>query len=302
MTIQTTIIPQKVDLSTTTDGKYISYPKISGINKLTFGKEAFNSLGLLDLRATVLENNDSITGATNNFSDIFTTNTGLLNTVNTTDTTSLYDNNNYLYNNKKLVTYEDTTTYLSDSLQDGDIEYLKNFVITGGVVTSIVVSAKSNNGSLRVRIRYNYDDATTSETWSGYITSSYADYSFGTSDINKTVLSVDVGFAAYNIDSGRINDVKLSYYNGVDETKISLNYNKANPKGLYFIPYSSEIGTDEIGDVTISLYTGTTLLGTYNPYQIYEGLTLASTPDKAVINQKDTSLSKISKYVLLIQE
>jgi len=307
MSIQTTIIPQKVDLSKSVDGSNIDY-----INKkLTFGKQAYNSLGLLNLRASVLEANDSITGVTNNFSDIFATNNGLLNTVNISTTTSNYDAGNKLYNNNK--------ANFSNFQFGSYVDVAKNIYFRAkmnGISINQLRFQSANTITTVIEIKVN-----------GVLTKTipsqqYAKYGWYTLDIYQDLNLNDVieinapsGNLFFYTNSIQTNDY-ISYYirapTGATlyisytlpapaNKQIGLNYNKSNPKFLYFMPYSSEIKADEIGDVTLSLYTGTTLLGEFNPYQIYNGLNLATTPDKAVINQADTAISKINRFVLFIE-
>jgi len=321
MSIQTSIIPKTVDLSTETDNSYISYPKIGSVKKLTFGKEAFNSLGLLDLRTSVLEANSSITGATDDFEDIFTDENGLLNTVNTTDTTSNYDTNYKLYKNPSLIETTITALATGTTAHGSSFEFrsAKSQIFSGFSFKSYT----DNTDQIQISVNdvLVYTGPSISYSWHGYYTVNL-NINLSQNDVVKVSLKYNGGLFNtrtgytyppnsnfYNSGISGLADLSgnsLSFKNYDNNTpsnkQITLNYNKGNPKSLYFMPYSSNTGTDEIGDVTLSLYTDTTLLGEFNPYQIYEGLTLPSTPNKAVINQKDTSISKITKYVLLIED
>jgi len=316
MSIQTSIIPKSVDLSTETDKKYIDYTPISGTTKkITFGQEAFNNLGLLNLRTTVLEANSSITGATDDFEDIFTDSDGLLNTVNTTDTTSSYDDSNNLYYNPSMTTGVYNTFNAGSATSYDQVEFKS--IIDNLLITTIKLRVNySASGVINIRKNGNIVKTIPSK--------SYSVNTYATIDVNvllntndvlrldgapifRAVYGMPVNSIITNTSARTFADMNTINYSIIDETtptnkEIVLTYNKANPKGLYFMPYSSDTGTNEVGDVTLSLYTDTTLLGEFNPYQIYEGLTLASTPNKAVINQKDTSISKITKYVLLIED
>jgi len=314
------------DLTSVVDGTTIEYKDINettSTKKLTIGDLIIKKLAEGELRATVLEANASLTGATTSLEDIMSDADGLLNTVTTATTTSVYDVTNKLYKNPT-VTETEVTTLVTGTNQNREFV---GFSSKKEVIFSKLKYVAKNGGTGTIKFYKN------GQTLSlAYYTYPSATYVSGTTyeidlniplAINDTIYiehEVDASFEISTITSYTTNDYisdyssfKLSTKSGnslsfkeIDETEplekvISLTYNKSNPTALYFMPYSSSTGVADVGDVTIKLYKDATLLGTYDAFTLYNGLTLAETPNKAVITQADTSLSKIYQYVLLIE-
>ena len=88
------------------------------------------------------------------------------------------------------------------------------------------------------------------------------------------------------------------------QKEIYLNFTKSfNPSSVYLAVFDSQndMTTDEIGDVTFELTDGTNTTGELTPFEIHT-IALPATPTKIIIHQKDTAVSKIAKYVLLLGE
>jgi len=319
MTIQTTIIPQKIDLSKSVDGSNIDY-----INKkLTFGKEALDSLGLLELTATLLESSSAINASTDKIYDIFTQNTGLLNSVDTSGTTSVFEElGNYYrnYTQPKIYVYgsgakSQSTKISFRAKQDflflsfkwncnlgnftnttAQINIFKNGVIQETIPNTQYYTNTYYINTLTKPISVNNNDyIEITATFNG--NSAYIFNHTASSSVNNYIENYD----GNNLISGNYIYIQLPPTQPTDKV-IKINYNISKPNSFYCSLYSSATESNEIGDVDIEFYdVNDTLLGTYQPFTINETLNFSVTPNYILLRQKATELSKISKYIFLIE-
>ena len=297
MGVTTTIIPQQINLDDQVDKTFIDYKTVGTDKKITLGKKSINSLAHLDLRATILEVNASITGATQNFSDIFSDADGLLNTVSTGDTTAIYDATNDNYNNENI-----TTPTLSEYTTNTTYELVGNLPTSDELVNKVVVRLRNGN-SLNVfcKLTYKYTDTTISDVLGSTTSYDYVDVAYTNPNPTKTVTSIDLYLKVDNGSAGYLSKPTI-YYTDPAEKVIYLTYDKANPKSFYGALYSGSTDSEDIGDVDIELYDATdTLLATFTPFTLYTDLSFATDPTYIILRQNDTEISKISKFVFLIE-
>ena len=303
MGVTTTIIPFQFD-ETAFKNEVVSQVS-NGILKLE---------ATTDLRFAVLETAGAVDVASDNFSDIFSDSDGLLNTVDEVNTTSQYDSTKkeysdlvdvsvsipddrngsesaFGYKSKKEHYLSGFFTHLLDpnvtvKLFINDIEQESQFIadatpLTGGYIYFAKPYKISENDVVRVTGARCYIHDSNDYPLNDYIE-------------KETGLSVLYGRQTTSlIAKWMISELR--------NTEIHLNYNKAKPTALYFIPFSGN-NSDDVGDTEIELFNGVTSLGVYQPFTIYNSLTLADTPDKMVIKQKNTNVSKINKFVLIIED
>lgn len=303
MGVTTTIIPFQFD-ETAFKNEVVSQVS-NGILKLE---------ATTDLRFAVLETAGSVDVASDNFSDIFSDSDGLLNTVDEVNTTSQYNNTNKEYLNLVDVSLsipdEGTGFASAFGYKSKKEHYLSGFF---SYQTNSNVTVKLFINDIEQESQF-ITDATPST--GGYIYFAKP-YKISENDVVKVTgarcyihnsndyplndyIEKETGLSTLY---GRPNLSMISKWviSELGNTKIHLNYNKAKPTALYFVPFSSN-NSDDVGDTEIELFNGATSLGVYQPFTIYNGLTLADTPDKMVITQKDTSKSKINKFVLIIED
>lgn len=330
MGVTTTFIPQEINLDDQVDKTFIDYKTVGTNKKITLGKKSINSLALLDLRATILEVDASITGATENFSDIFSDANGLLNTVSTGDTTAIYDatNENYYngyeytgttqtYSNTQPTENTLTSSFYFESLKEmlfvslkfkaaatrtGTIQISKN-----GVVVETIPSATYTDGveytlTLTNPLYLEIGDGVKLNSVGGSLFSiivaspGYSENPYITGNVANFTLTKNVDGTDHVFTFE--DDLIKVYY----EKEIYLTYDKANPHSFYGALYSGSTDSEDIGDVDIELYDATdTLLATFTPFTLYTDLSFATDPTYIILRQNDTESSKISKFVFLIE-
>ena len=102
-------------------------------------------------------------------------------------------------------------------------------------------------------------------------------------------------------NNGKVYKYDISFVQTTPQEKqLWIKYDKPKPQAVYLALYSGAFQEDEIGDVYFYFTDGTNNSILMNPWTIYSNLNLSFTPTHVVIVQKDTTVSKISKYVLLI--
>ena len=328
MAIKPTIIPQKIDLSKSVDGVTIDFKKVLGSDsedlKLQLAKAFLKDIAEHNLRITSLEVNAGISGADDEISDIFETAEGIKNTVDTTNTTSVYDSSNKVYMNPgypgttltyanthgtgsgTIVTATDEITFTNIGTKPLQIYriYIKKLESGSNVTYTIkdtnntVIETKTITATsqfMTIELDNPYEFLPNQQT-TVHITATYFAKYYGCNrEYDSNILQVTA--QGYDPITIYFHQAELT---NPSEKKIYINYDKPTPQAVYLALYSGAFQEDEIGEVYFYFTDGTNNSILMRPWTIYNNLNLSFTPTHMVIVQKDTAVSKISKYVLLI--
>ena len=257
----------------------------------------FNALEILEqLR---LMDNASLSYNTVNFLDIFSDENGLNNSVDTSNTSSNYnDTNEY---------YENTLTYDNpNNSQTKSTSYVtaKNYDLSGNPVLidyaffSLRIEASMHNATIQVT--FTYEDNTTSSDTQTNGSDSWHNYSISNPNPNDNVKNVEFEIKSSSVNSyAYSNDQKIIGFEATN-TEIYLNYDKSELTDFYLDLFSDETSDTDIGDVTFQFTDGNDTSSEYNAQTNYNNISLGWTPTQLIIKQNDAESSIISKFVLFV--
>lgn len=327
MGVNVTVIPSDIDLADEVDQTSIDYQTTGDKTDkvLTVSKGMIERMAANDLRLNILEVATAVSGATSDFSDIFSDTDGLLNTVDAGNTTSVYDATNDYYENIS-VTAGSLTTTQAGNATSGEFTYLGTkdiyaktwsaYSTSYSGTTTLTITNEDDGGSVVFTGAKTFGSGGASiQTWTINKTlEAGVNYKFawsGTSTLSKRTGDT-LPSAAY-FDFAGTAAALVPYNTGnamftwdlieTVETDLSLNYNKGKPANVYLYLWSADDSEEDIGTCTFELInTGTSeTTGDLNPFEI-TALNMTDIPDQLLIKQTDVERSKIFKYVLLVEE
>ena len=148
MGINTTVIPSRIDASAT-DGEYVT---TNDDDKLTLGSEFFKQQAETEIEIIELQANASVTPIDHDtlVSDTFSDTTGYENTVNTGNTTAVFDTNKYERNNS-----DGTETEIADGLTVSGSDFTEKIgwlftPSTDLIISKVQVNSVSNDDTVGI--------------------------------------------------------------------------------------------------------------------------------------------------------